>query len=183
MAEFNLEKIFASAFGYNPPTNFSIPTAPDRINTGQLGGKFYEDDLWGREMFLPVSINDYVLPFAVISIVCKKTIVATAMPERGGTVKELISIDDYDINIKGILIDDNGNYPELEVIDLHELFLLNEPVQLNCVLTDIFLKGSFNQMVVIKDLKFPSVTGVEHAKPYEISLESDMIFDLVKKSK
>lgn len=104
------------------------------------------------------------------------------MPERGGTVKELISIDDYQINVKGILINDDNVFPESEVIDLHELFLKAESVIMKCVLTDIFLKGTFGQRVVIKDLKFPAVVGVEHAKPFEMELESDMIFELVKKS-
>src|SRR5207253_707355 len=95
-----------------------------------------------------------------------------------GTVKELISIDDYLINIKGILVNEENAYPESEIIDLHELFLKNQSIQLQCVLTDIFLKGSFEQKVVIRDLKFPAVTGIEHTKPFEMELESDMIYDL-----
>ncbi len=66
----------------------------------------------GRWFFMPVSFkynstntNGEVvrrvleLPDAIISITGKKTIVETAMVERKGTVKELISVDDYDITI------------------------------------------------------------------------------------
>lgn len=179
--KFNLSDIFHQAFGYEmPKEKFVIEQAPGRADKASLGGRYYDTDIFGREFFLPVQLDGYVLPFAVVGVTCKKTIVSTAMPERGGTVKELISLDDYLINIKGILINDDNTYPESEIIDLHELFLKNESVNLQCVLTDIFLKGSFGQKVVIKDLKFPTVTGIEHAKPFEMELESDMIFDLIQ---
>ncbi len=206
MTEFDLNDIYRQAFGYQAPKGkFTIPPASDYPSEGQriideaesafkmetktprleralLGGRYYDTDIFGREFFLPVQLDGYILPFAVVSILCKKTIVSTPMPERGGTVKELISIDDYQINVKGILINDDNIFPESEIIDLHELFLKAESVNMQCVLTDIFLKGAFNQRVVIKDLKFPAVIGIEHAKPFEMELESDMIFDLVKKN-
>jgi hypothetical protein len=183
MGEFNLKDVFRTAFGYDAPERtFTIDAAPGRLETASLGGRYYDTDIFGREFFLPVQLDGYVLPFAVVSVMCKKTIVSTPMPERGGTVKELISIDDYQINVKGIIVNDDNVFPESEIIDLHELFLKAESVNMQCVLTDIFLKGAFNQRVVIKDLKFPAVTGIEHAKPFEMELESDMIFDLMKKS-
>lgn len=174
MAEFNLSDIFRKTFGYEAPHK----QAPGRIEQASLGGRYYDTDIFGREFFLPVQLDGYVLPFAVVGVSCKKTIVSTALPERGGTVKELISLDDYIINVKGILINDDNKYPESEIIDLHELFLKNQSITMQCVLTDIFLKGTFKQKVVIKELKFPTVTGVEHAKPFEMELESDMIFTL-----
>jgi hypothetical protein len=177
MADFNLGDIFRKSFGYEPPV-FELPEAPGRIEASSLGGRYFDTDLLGREFFLPVQLDGYLLPFAVIGITCKKTIISTAMPERGGTVKELISIDDYLINVKGILINDSNEFPESMLIDLHELFLKNQSLELQCVLTDIFLKGGFEQKVVIRDLKFPTVTGVEHARVFEMDLESDMIFDL-----
>lgn len=187
MAEFEIKDIFKRAFGYEAPRKFSIQHADERKESSDLGQPYYGVDELGREHFLPVRINSYLIPFAVISINAKKTIVSTAMPERGGSVHEIISVDDYAINIKGILINDDNNFPEKEIIKIHELFEVNNSVELRSALTDIFLRGGNKEneklndqlhQVVIKSINYPAVSGVEHAKPFEISCESDMIFTL-----
>lgn len=188
MGEFEIKDIFKKAFGYEAPPNFSIQPATDRKETSDLGQPFYGVDELGREHFLPVNINGYLIPFAVISITAKKTIVSTAMPERGGSVHEIISVDDYAINIKGILINDDNNFPEKEIAAILQLFEINNSVELRSALTDIFLKGGNKaedntlqdqlHHVVIKEVKFPAVSGVEHSKPFEIDCASDMIFTL-----
>lgn len=177
--EFNLSDIFKSAFGYDAPANkFEIEQAAGRIENSSLGQPFYKEDLSGREFFLPVTINDYLIPFAVIGMTWKKSYVSTSMPERGGSVRELISLDDYVFTIKGILVSDDNTYPELGIIDLHNIFLINANVKLRSVLSDIVLKGEFEHNVIIKDVKWPAVAGIEHAKPFEMEVESDMIFTL-----
>lgn len=187
MPEFEIAKVFKDAFGYEAPRKFSTPAADERKETSDLGQSFYGVDALGREHFLPVRINDYLVPFAVISINAKKTIVSTPMPERGGSVHEIISVDDYAINIKGILINDDNNFPEKEIANIHKLFEVNNSVELRSALTDIFLRGGnrtseqLNDLlhqVVIKQVNYPAVSGVEHAKPFEIVCESDMIFTL-----
>ncbi|MBL0144935.1 MAG: hypothetical protein IPP48_03415 [Chitinophagaceae bacterium] len=109
------------------------------------------------------------------------------MPERGGSVHEIISIDDYAINIKGILINDSNIFPEKDVLEIHKLFQINRSIELRNALTDIFLRGGIKEQnkptdqlhqVVIKEINYPPVAGVEHAKPFEITCESDMIFTL-----
>jgi Domain of unknown function (DUF6046) len=185
--EFNIKDIFEKAFGYTAPQKFSIPKADDRKESSDLGQPFYGVDELGREHFLPVKINGYLIPFAVVSVSAKKTIISTAMPERGGSVHEIISVDDYAINIKGIMINDDNNFPEKEITKIHQLFEVNSSVELRSALTDIFLRGgnAANEglqdqlhQVVIKDVNYPAVSGVEHAKPFEIICESDMIFTL-----
>jgi hypothetical protein len=156
------------------------------LETSKLGQVYYDTDLFGREFFLPVYLNGYLLPFAVIGMKWKKTIVKTAMPERGGTVNELISIDDYVFNIKGILVNDANNFPEQEIIDLHTIFKINASVALRSVISDIVLTGKSNtrkddpegHKVIVESINWPEVSGIEHAKPFEIELSSDMIFEL-----
>lgn len=174
--EFDIKNIFRDAFGYEPPAHFNIPTAESRKENSDLGSAFYKTDALGREFFLPVELDGLLVPFAVISVTSKKTIVSTPMPERGGTVKELISIDDYAINIKGILL--NDSFPEKEMRDVQEIFLKNKSISLRSVITDIFLKGEFEHKVAVKSINWPATAGVEHAKPFEIECESDMIFIL-----
>ncbi|MBN8834565.1 MAG: hypothetical protein ABS68_00275 [Niastella sp. SCN 39-18] len=177
-----LDNIYLQAFGTEPPladaNRFNIEAAPGRKNTSSLGQPYYETDLLGREFFLPVRLDGLLIPFAVVGITEKKTIVSTPMPERGGSVKEMISVDDYLFNIKGILINDADEWPEAEIIALHKLFEKNESLILRSAITDIFLNGSAEHRVVVKQISWPSVSGVENAKPFEMELESDMIFNL-----
>jgi hypothetical protein len=193
MAQFDLSQIFREAFGYEPPTDASkinIPKAADRKEQSKLGQPFYKTDLSGREFFLPVIINNILIPFAVLGMTWKKTIVSTSMPERGGSVKELISIDDYSFNLKGILVNETNDFPDDGVMELFDLFAgpktRGTSVTMRSVLSDIVLSGESNpkkddpdgHKVVIKEVNWPAVSGVEHAKPFEMQLESDMIFDL-----
>lgn len=192
MAEFDLKGIYKRAFGVDVPEGdfvvpadnahnevslFTLAKKDARQQASLLGGMYYDKDVLGRELFLPVKLEGYVLPFSVVSVTAKKTIVSTAMPERGGSVKELISIDDYSINIKGIVMTDNGQYPDFLIKDIHGLFLENRALTMDCVLTNIFLKRG--QKVVVTACKWPAVAGVEHARPFELELESDEINDLI----
>ena len=191
---FDIGSLFAKAFGYQPPdkfdigkqsldisiSNFEIPKAGDRVETSKKGMRYYAEDSLGREFFLPVWIDGLLIPFAVIAVTCRKTIVSTPLPERGGSVKELISIDDYMINIKGMCVSEGNEYPEGDIQKLFTLFTKGESLKVRSVLTDIILEGVYDHHCVIREVKFPALAGVEHVKPFEIDLESDMIFDLIE---
>lgn len=177
MATFDLGDMFRDAFGYDAPTaKPTIAPAPKRLEQSSLGQPYYASDLFGREFFLPVTLNGVLIPFAVLGVTWKKTIVETPLPERGGNVNELIAIDDYQFNIKGILINDSNVFPESDLIKLHDIFIINASLTMRSVISDIVLKG--DAKVIVKEVKWPAVSGVEHAKPFEMDLKSDMIFDL-----
>lgn len=187
MPSFDLRDVFKKAFGYEAPANFTIEKAAARKEQSNLGQPFYGTDAQDREHFLPVYINKMLLPFAVVGIQPKKTIVETPMPERGGSVIEIISVENYAINIKGILISDDNNFPEKEIMELEKLFKINASVELRSAITDIWLRGGTKEdeklndqlhQVVIKEIPLPPVAGVEHARPFEIVCVSDMIFTL-----
>ena len=178
MAEFNLKKIFKETFGSELPPSFQLENAPVRKTGSSLGQSYYKEDLSGREFFLPVTINGLLIPFAVISMTWKKTFVTTSMPERGGSVHELISIDDYVFNVKGLLVNEENEFPEDDIIKLHDLFKINASVRMESALSAIVLKGDFDEKVIIKEVKWPATAGVEHIKAFEIDCESDQIFDL-----
>jgi len=181
MAEFNLKEVFRNAFGYEAPAPFSIEQAPPRKELSSLGQKYYAEDLSGREFFLPVTIDGVLIPFAVMGMTWKKTFVTTAMPERGGSVHEQISIDDYEFSIKGLLVNEEGEFPESGIIELHNLFKINASLPLRSAMSDIVLSGEFDHKVIIKTVSWPAAAGVEHVKAFEISVESDQIFELVIK--
>lgn len=176
----NISEIFYKAFGYEmpEPEQPEIPDAPTRTEYSSLGASYYDWDDWGREHYLPVTLNGYMIPFAVLSILPKKMVVKTPMPERGGSVHELVSIDDYVINIKGLFINDDNTFPESDIQVFQNIFLINQSIKLRSVITDIFLSGKFDHSVVVTDMKWNQIAGTEHAISFEMACESDMAFEL-----
>jgi len=127
---------------------------------------------------MPVSIesNGTIWEFndAVISITAKKTIVETPLVGRKGSVKELISIDDYEIKL--MIVFSGDDYPEYDVLDLVTLWEINESVNMNCAVTDYFLQE--DNKVVIKTLDFPAMEGNEDMQVIILTLLSDKNFEL-----
>lgn len=178
MTEFNINDLFKNAFGQDLPPSFSIDTATDRKTMSSLGQQYYAEDLSGREFFLPVWIDDYLIPFAVMGMTWMKTFVDTPMPERGGSVHELISIDDYSFSIRGLLVNEDGEFPEEDIIKMRDVFRKNASVRMRSALSAIVLNGNFDEKVIIRGIEWPSITGVQHARAFEMRIVSDMIFDL-----
>lgn len=199
---FDIKELFNTQFGFRPPANYTIEqqgsftqtatpggfiinAAPSEQITGKLGGNFWEKDIYGREYFMPVYLNGVALWFPVISVLeLNRQVVETDMVERSGSVKEIISTDDIIINIKGLIVGVNNQWPEDEFTQLCELFSLNKSVSIKSVITDIAFNKAFGQsvqdthMVVIKRVPITPKIGVKHVIPYEMNLVSDTIFEL-----
>lgn len=178
MVEINIRDAFRDLFGYEAPETFALEKASNRLESSKLGSAYYETDILGREFFLPVKIDGMLIPFAVMSMNWKKIIQKTHMPERGGSVKEVISIDDYTFNIKGVLVNEEGHFPEQEIIDLHNLFKKSNSVEMRSALSDIVLNGAYDHRVVIREIRWPAISGVEHVRGFEMDVESDQILEL-----
>lgn len=204
MAEtsFNLAELFQGAFGYKThafePEFASI--AGDIVEQGAHGSPYYAKDRLGTEYYLPVTISysedaqseggagnsetlkKWDLPYPVISVTSRKTIIETALTERRGTVKELINIQNYEIIIRGFIISSANEFPESDVTMLRTIYEQNAPLSIQCPLTDIFLlrpDRSGSDQVVLRELKFPAINGVKNIRPYELHLVSDEPFNLI----
>ena len=197
MAEISLSiaSLFEQAFGYKP-TSFEqslesglLPLVDEkttehpygRERTTRKGQPFTATDKFGMDYYLPVKIDGHDLEHPVISIVGKKNIISTALTERQGTVKELINTTDWEITIRGLIIDKYGDYPEDEISTMVDLFHRDKAVEIESAVTDIFLmrwqrKG--NNTIVIKEMSFPEVKGISNVRPYELKLLSDAPFNL-----
>lgn len=173
---FLLKSIFEKSFGYVPEGDFKIEQAAVRKSNSSLGQAFYATDDLGREHYMPVVIEGWLIPFAVVSVTPKKLIVSTPMPERGGSVHEIVAMDDIAINIKGILVSKDNEYPEADLRKLWDIFKLNKSVELKSAKTAIFLNGE--DKVIIKEMPVPPVPGVQHAQPFELNCVSDTIYKL-----
>lgn len=196
VSRFSLGDMLLNVIGYKglPYPGGFIPDAPGKYKgdgyeypseqasektNSDFGSTLRKKDAQGRWYFMPVVLEhkgtEYEIPNAVISIRGKKTIVETAMVGRKGTVKELISVDDYDIRIAGVCLD--VDFPDSQLGDLAELYNINESVTLKCALTDIFLDEE--DKVVIKSIDFAEMKGCETAQVFTMELVTDRSFELI----
>ncbi|MGN6568230.1 MAG: DUF6046 domain-containing protein [Flavipsychrobacter sp.] len=187
MAEvsFSIAQLFEQQFGYKSEAfNFS-KQVPDNT-LAKRGTDLIDNDAFGREFFMPVWLGadttSYVaLPYPVVRIECRKTIVDTPLTERNGTVKELINTQDYRITIRGLIISADKQWPEDGIAMLNDLFKMQAPLFIKCALTDIFLltpeRGGSDKVVMIS-ISFPESRGAKDIRAYEIELISDEIFSL-----
>ena len=207
---FSLADLFERTFGYKTRAfdpDFkkvigSSSLSPARKENGAQGSPYYSADALGNEYYMPVtisytdsseqstldtgdrlgSVSKWELPYPVISVTSKKTIVETLLTERRGTVKELINVQDYEIVIKGFLIGSSNDFPEAEVTKLRTIYEQNAALSIQCPLTDIFLlrpDRSGSDQVVIRELSFPAITGIKNVRPYQLRMVSDEPFNLL----
>ena len=149
--------------------------AASEKTSSDFGSTLRKRDAQGRWYFMPVELGGVELPNTVSCIRGKKTIVETPMVGRKGTVKELISVDDYEINIAGVCLD--TDFPDQQINALKELYDINESVALKCALTDIFLDEE--DKVVIKSIDFAEMRGCETAQAFTMELVTDRSFELI----
>jgi len=177
---FNLEDLFDKEFGYVPiPFGF---TSVNRNQYTRLGSPYTAKDLFGRQYYLPITLGGIALPYPVMKITCKKTIVETSLVNRTGTVKELISIQDYQIEINGLMISKNNFFPDQVVMQLRDLYKQNSSLIISSTLTDILLcqpEIGGSDHVVITELDFLEPKGM-NVRPYKMLLNSDAPFELIK---
>lgn len=126
--------------------------------------------------FMPVNLGGIELWNPIMRMTTRKTVIETPMVERPGSVKEIISPDDWIINIRGIIKRPDGIWPDAELDDLNSMWLRNEAIPINSVMTSIFMNGEEN--VVITNLSIPDRPGQTEAVVYELEMTSDIKFDL-----
>lgn len=159
----------------------AMPAAGElRMET--LGGTpIRKADAMGRVYFMPVYIETknygIEIPAAAISIKGKKNIVETPLTGRRGSVKELVSVDDYEITIHGVIISDDENYPEESVQMFRDLYETNESVKLICALSELVLQP--DDRIVIKSIEWPPVGAVENAQIIKMTAVTDSSIDLI----
>jgi hypothetical protein len=188
--DFDINALWQLAFGYKglpfpthllnssvPGLGASIPLV-NRFNKKDLrsitGTKLYETTSNGRLTFMPVWLNEKLLPITRVGLSRRKLLVETAMTGYEGTVKEGIRSDDFNITIQGIAFGEGRMYPDEEMSMIEELCKINAAIPIKNALTDIFLK---DMSAVITDYNIIPARS-EHVQAYEIKLLSDEIFDL-----
>jgi hypothetical protein len=163
----------------------------EELDVSSLGSQLTTQYL-GKSVWLPITFYDLdpdlfnegelLIPFATIKVSMKKEFVKTPLSQRAGTVRELYSLGDYDIQIKGFLIDLEGRkFPEEWLVTLNDLWSINEAIAIDNAATNIFLPEDEDtyKRVVITGLEIPETkNGNKHIVPFAMKLESDTIFTL-----
>ena len=196
---YKLQELFQKTFGSQPyqvpPSGKGEAVEPFQIQASSQQNRFtakgsvLSETLKGVEVWLPVKFYEgssllMSLPYTVVKISGKKTIIETAVAERRGTVKEQFNIDDYSISVKGFLIGEDRQWPEGQMEQLRSLYEKGSAVTMDNALTNIFLtdptlSNDEQRRVVIKDLDFAEVTGGRiHVRPFSMSIVSDSVFTL-----
>lgn len=195
--QLSLTHLFQEAFGIKAkPFEPNFPPVrgfdqKSRMGKSLMGAPMYAINDQGTMHYMPVFLwtNDHpdkanlkvMLPYAVVAITAQKRIVETTLVEQGGTLKELIGLEDYVISIKGLMVGKDNVFPEADIAALRDLYECNIPISMQCALTDIFLlrpHRNGSEKVVIKDLKWPFIKGYPSIRPYELTLLSDHPFRL-----
>lgn len=193
---FDIATLFQQAFGFNRGKPFDSSQAQEPeirhevdfddlpISSDDEGTEFVQvrNSLNatladGRTIFMPMRLGGLILPNEPsISISSRKNIVETALTgsTRRGTVKELISIEDWQVTIRGIAFNEKSKvvYPEDQVKSLRDLYEKNESLEVMCALTN--LMGIYR--LVITGFELPEMIGVQHAQAYQFTCVSDEDF-------
>ncbi len=194
---FEFEGLYQQYFGAKPkilalPYNKSDESVPEKIsnyayaNKKQLftsDGKLLKDEFLGVEIWLPTKLIDdnnitHYLPYSTVSITGASSWVKTPLAERRGSVKELFSVDDYMITIKGFFIDkDRRLFPENDLSQLKYIHEKGRAMQIKNALIESFLEES--DKVVLESFDLPEVHGGrKDMRPFTMKLASDSVFEL-----
>ncbi len=135
--------------------------------------------MFGTPILLPTYIDEWLLPNEpAITIDGGKNIVFTEISGREGTFQEEWSLRDYDVSIRGFLIENEltDNRPEALIRKLRSI--CEKPGSIK-VRNDLFTYFNI-QKAVITDYSFPHNQGMTGVQPYELKLKSskDIVLEL-----
>ncbi|MBT1702961.1 DUF6046 domain-containing protein [Chryseosolibacter indicus] len=189
----DLQRLYEQTFYSKPYVINSKPSEDVRTNRASALKEQYN----GKEVWLPCEFSELgritnengervfgfsslKLPYATVSIEGSNNWIETPLNGRAGTVKELYNTGDYNISVKGFLIDEaNRLWPEDQINYLRHIKESGVAVSFNNALTDIFLIDIGN-LVVVKKLTLHEVTGGRiHVRPFTMELVSDNIYNLI----
>ena len=151
-----------------------------------------KDLLLGGRYFTTLKVadkagNQFIFPNEpLLSISLAKTIVETATvgKERKGTVKEYICTEDFNINIKGVCVNEKQPdvFPTEQVLELRKMFEINDSLE---VISNPFLELFEIRNIVLKDIQLDEMAGEQGLQKFTIIAVSDQDFyaDLTEREK
>jgi len=118
----------------------------------------------------PVNVEPYTFTIdPLIDIRRRKKISETVMVAKEDTVKEIIAVESYRVRIRGLIVGENGNYPNDELTALNNLCNTNASLEVSSRLLNTY--GISN--LVIKEFNSSAVAGYPDTRAVEIQALSD----------
>lgn len=173
------------------PNNYNGNLETSKLGS-RLSYKYQGIDIWLpiKLLGLPSDIGDngvLELPYCTLRIQGSNDLVKTPMNLRRGTVKELFSMNDYEISIKGFFIDkESRSFPEDDIVNLKKVHEQGKSFLIDNAISNIFLgnpgldplSDNVDQVVITK-FELPEVSGGRKSmRPFTMELLSDSIFIL-----
>lgn len=152
------------------------PDNPPKGGTSILGTPVF-DIIQVRDKIVSPEVS-YIFP-ATTSVKCslKKDLVKTKITgnKKHGTVKELIGLDDWNIDIMGFIINyDNNDYPYDQVQELRKA--VEAPISL--LITSTLLNTLDIFEIVFEDLDLQDMPGHPNVQPFSIKVTSNEPIEL-----
>ncbi len=116
---------------------------------------------------------------AVVEVNQSKIIERTSVRGRNGTVKEYWAMDDYDVRIRGALIDPRPDFYPKEAVE-YLISLLKQAESLIVVSRFLQMFGIYE--ITIKDYAFPPIEGKTNVQFFDIMAYSDEPEELIIKN-
>lgn len=196
MVEFTFKDLQSNAEGGSRFAPYFFNGVPAKTAEGekyqnleQHVAKKGKTSLLGTPIFMPCALefqdkNDSVkldlYGEPLIQVTMNKTIIKTPIDGKKGTFKELYSMNDYAVIIRGYIMNDDGNdYPEAEVRKLRTM--LERPKHLRVVNELCRIFGI--SYIAVESADFPAVEGAQNYQPFQINALSDALFDIKLKQK
>ncbi len=133
-----------------------------------MGTPFFSDVTLTAEGDSTLNIK---LVNALVVITQNKKIGRTYVAGRSGSVKEYHSLEDYNIEITGTILQENPTkYPEDEVKKILAIYALPCAVKISCPFTDLFQISA----AVIRHYKLDQKAGVQNQQFFLIKMYIDL---------
>lgn len=186
----NVSDILRRVYGYR---GIAFPANPDGHQASLIATEFtgaitipsqeriskgtplWGQNVLGRSVFMPVKLGGIDLPNPLVSFSGEKAIVETDVTEIG-TVFEKVFTRPYDITIICTLINEEGTWPEKEIIQIEKLYREGTLYTLECAFTDIFLQPKNN--FILSKIDVMDMQGIEDAQVIQLSGRSNKDFEL-----
>lgn len=186
MVQYNLIALYQQAFGYvgfpGPPIEtekrVDLLDKSKEIDVYSEPEADYYSSL-GTPIFFPLIIDGWKFPNEpLISVRRSKKIIETVLTDIDGAVNEEISLGNWQIDIKGIVVNEvDDSFPKDEVRKIRQLCDRSGALKVYSPLLAVL---GINQ-VILKTPIFKAVAGFQSQQAYQIHAISDRPIELVIK--
>ena len=152
----NYQDKFLYSSELNTPVYTNIEFLPDT----------YETSIKGKFLTTPQMRFDAIL----LTVTQAKKIIKTEIQGRNGTVKEYLGLDDFQVQINGVITGPNGHYPIETVSFLKQI--LDAPIPIPVAST--YLNNLGIHLLVVESYELAQEAGGYSYQTFSISCSSDV---------